>query len=161
MRALAHISTAAIVMVLAQTSIAEELEELIDATDPERLVSVIQDLGYRAKLSVDDAGDPLILSSVGGTEFSLQFFGCSENKHDQCKLLMFRVGYDLEEGTNLETINSWNEMILVGRGYLDDESDPWFEWAVNMYGGVTRQNFTDSFDWWESSVRDFEEHIDY
>ena len=141
MRTLARISTATIiVMALAQSSIAEDL---VDTTNPEGMTSVIQEMGYRAKLGVDDIGDPIIHSSAGGTEFSLQFFGCTADNNDQCKLLLLKVGYDLDEGSNLKAINSWNEMTLVARAYLDDESDPWVEWGIYMYGGVSRQNFED------------------
>lgn len=161
MRMLARICVATVTVALAQSSIAEELEELVDATNPERMVSVIQELGYRAKLDVDDIGDPIIHSSVSGTDYVLQFFGCTEDNNDQCRLLLFKVGYDLSEGMSLEAVNSWNEKALIGRAYLDDEGDPWFELEVNMYGGVSRQNFEVTFDLWEDGVGDFEEYIDY
>jgi hypothetical protein len=136
-------------------------QELVDATDPEKLVAVIQELGYRALLDVDNIGDPVIKSSVGGTDFSILFFGCDEQNHDQCKLLLFKVGYDLDEGTTVDNVNEWNESRVVGRAYLDDEMDPWLEMAVNMDGGVSRRNFEDTFDWWEVSIEDFESHIDF
>ena len=158
MRMLARICAATVAVALAQSSVAEEL---LDATNPERMASVIQELGYRAKLDVDDVGDPIIHSSVGGTDFVLQFFGCTEDNNDQCKLLLFKVGYDLSEGMTLEVVNSWNKKAVVGRAYLDDEGDPWFELEVNMNGGVSRQNFEITFDMWEDSVGDFEEYIDY
>jgi hypothetical protein len=136
-------------------------QEIVDATDPEKLVAVIQDLGYRARLDVDNLGDPVIQSSVGGTDFSILFFGCDEESHEQCKLLLFKVGYDLDDGTTLGVVNEWNESRLVGRAYLDDEMDPWLEMAVNMDGGVSRPNFEDTFDWWEVTLEDFESHIDF
>lgn len=136
-------------------------EDIVDATDPERLVEIIQDLGYRARLDVDQVGDPIIYSSVGGTDFSIFFYGCTQDDNDQCKLLLFKVGYDLADGTTLEVVNKWNETKLVGRSYLDDEDDPWLEMAVNMDFGVSRKNFEDTFDWWEVSLEDFERHIDF
>lgn len=136
-------------------------EELVDAAEPETLVTIIQELGYRAKLDTDGRGDPLIVSSVGGTEFSIQFYGCNELTHAGCKLLLFKVGYDLEDGTTLALINEWNATKLVGRAYLDEESDPWFEMAVNMDGGISRPNFEDTFDWWEVSIEGFEDHIGF
>jgi hypothetical protein len=133
--------------------------QTIDATDPERLVGIFQDLGYRAKLSTDRVGDPLITSSVGGTEFSIYFYGCEDNS--ACKMLLFKVGYDLNNGTTLDTVNAWNQMTLFGRAHLDDDNDPWLEMAVNLSGGVTRANIEDSFDWWEIIVEQFEDHIDW
>ena len=71
------------------------------------------------------------------------------------------MGFDLEEGTTLESMNDWNEQVLVGRAYIDDEMDPWLEWAVNMDGGVTEKNFAESFDWWETALAQFLDHINF
>lgn len=133
--------------------------ETIDATDPDRIVSLIQELGYRAALEVDEIGDPMIRSSVGGTEFVLYFYGCKRSRN--CKSMLFKVGYDLDEGTTLDIVNDWNATKLFGRAYLDDEADPWLELSVNTYGGVSQLNFEDTYDWWEIIVDDFEKHIDF
>jgi hypothetical protein len=158
MSKIASVATALFGIAAAQWAVAEEL---VDATSPERLVSVIQELGYPAKLATDNLGDPMITSSVGGTDFTLLFFGCTEKDHDRCKLLLFKVGYDLKDGTTMHVVNGWNATKLIGRSFLDDEDDPWLEMAVNMDGGVSRSNFEDTFDWWEVSVEDFESHIGY
>lgn len=131
----------------------------VDATDPAELVSIIQELGYRGVLEVDDAGDPMIRSSVGGTEFTILFHGCEDG--NECRSLLFRVGYDLPDGTTVEVVNDWNATKLFGRAYLDEESDPWLELTMNTYGGVSRLNFEDTFDWWEIVVADFEDHVDF
>jgi len=133
--------------------------ETVDATDPARLAQVIQELGYRALLDTDNVGDPLITSSVAGTEFSIFFYRCNDNTN--CKVVLFKVGYDLSDGTTAEVINAWNEANLFGRAYLDDENDPWLEMPVNLDGGVSRANFEDSFDWWEVVVSKFQDHIDF
>lgn len=133
--------------------------ETVDATDPEKLVAVIQDLGYRASLGSDGIGDPMIGSSVGGVEFGIYFYGCT--KGERCKSLLFTVGYDPEAGTTLDVVEAWNERTLFGRAYLDEEGDPWLEMPVNMFGGVSRENFEDAYDWWEVIVDDFEKHIDF
>lgn len=133
--------------------------ESVDATDPAQLTQVIQDLGYRAQLKTDNTGDPMITSSVAGTEFSILFYGCTDNA--ACKVLLFKVGYDLPLGTTDQTINAWNADNLFGRAYLDDEDDPWLEMPVNMDGGISRANFEDTFDWWEVAVAKFQQHIDF
>jgi hypothetical protein len=135
------------------------LADAVDATDPEALVSVIQTLGYRAILDSDSVGDPMIRSSVGGTDFVIYFFGCTDG--EGCKSLLFKVGYDLEDGTMLDVINDWNEETLFGRAYLDDEADPWLEMSINMDGGVSRRNFEDNYDWWEVILEEFEQRIDF
>lgn len=131
----------------------------VDATDPERLVGIIRDLGYRARLETDRIGDPMIVSSVGGTDFNIYFFGCTEGA--RCMSLLFKVGYHLEAGTTLETVNAWNETSLFGRAYRDEDADPWLELAVNLHGGVSLDNFRDTFDWWEVILEEFEDHIGF
>ena len=134
-------------------------QKTIDATDPDRLADIIRDLGYRAVLSTDGVGDPMIETSVNGTDTTILFFGCTDN--EDCKTLLFKVGYDLADGTTLEVINAWNTEKLFGRAYLDDEGDPWLEMPVNLFGGVTRANFEDTFDWWDVIVSDFEDHVGF
>jgi hypothetical protein len=132
--------------------------QIIDGTDPEALVNIIQDLGYRATLEVDSEGDPMIRSSVGGTQFALVFYGCSE-AHDGCQILLFKAGYELNDKVGMDVINQWNATRLFGRAYLDDVSDPWLELVLNMHGGVTRAQFEKTFEWWETSVGEFEDEI--
>lgn len=131
----------------------------VDATDPAELVAVIQDLGYRAMLDKDGVGDPLIRSSAGGVDFNIYFYGCDSG--ERCSWVLFRAGFDLEEGTTLEHVEAWNEKALFGRAYLDDEHDPWLEMAANLFGGVSRQNFEDTYDWWEVILEDFESYISF
>ena len=132
---------------------------LIDATDPGRIATAILSLGYRAKLGEDGVGDPMITSSVGGLDFNIYFYGCTD--HSACKRLLFKIGYDLADGTTWEVINDWNASKLFGRAYTDDESDPWLEMPVNLDGGVSQFNFEDTFDWWQVIVAEFQEHIDF
>lgn len=136
-------------------------DEIVDASDPQKLVSIIRDLGYRAELETDEVGDPLIRSSVGGTRFAIVFYGCDAEHHDDCSLLLYKVGYDLADGIELEAINRWNATQLIGRAYRDDVGDPWLELAWNLSGGVSASNFESTFEWWEVSVAKFETHIGF
>ena len=147
-------------LALSATAIAGEnrSEQIVDGSDPAALVNIIQNLGYRASLEVDGEGDPLIRSSVGGTQFALVFYGCSES-HDNCQILLFRAGYELSDKIGMNVINQWNATRLFGRAYLDEVSDPWIELVLNVEGGVTRAQFEKTFEWWETSVGEFEDEI--
>lgn len=140
------------------TDSAASAGDIVDASDPQALVRIIQDLGYRADLEVDAEGDPLIRSSVGGTRFSLVFYGCSED-HDGCEILLFKAGWELDRKIGMDVINQWNATRLFGRAYLDKVEDPWIELVLNLRGGVTRRQFESTFEWWESSVGEFEDEI--
>lgn len=132
--------------------------DIVDASDPQALVRIIQDLGYRADLEVDAEGDPLIRSSVGGTRFSLVFYGCSD-AHNGCEIVLFKAGWELKKKVGIDVINQWNATRLFGRAYLDDVMDPWIELVLNLRGGVTRRQFESTFEWWENSVGEFEDEI--
>lgn len=159
MQQAARLATLAACIALASPAVAEDADaiESVDATDPEKLASLIRDLGYRATVEQDDAGDPMISSSAGGSDFHIYFYGCEGG--GQCRTLLFQVGYDLESGTTVDVVEDWNENVLFGRAYLDEEADPWVEMPVNLFGGVNRANFEDTFDWWEVVLDDFERHI--
>lgn len=133
--------------------------DMVDASDPERLVDIIRDLGYRAQLDTDDVGDPLIRSSVGGTRFAIVFYGCDATRHDGCNLLLFKVGYDLADGIGLDRINQWNATQLIGRAYRDEVDDPWLEMPLVLANGISRGNLESMLEWWESSVLEFERHL--
>jgi hypothetical protein len=152
------VSLAALALSAAAFAGENRFEQIVDGSDPAALVNIIQDLGYRASLEVDGEGDPLIRSSVGGTEFALVFYGCSES-HDNCQILLFRAGYELSDKIGMNVINQWNATRLFGRAYLDEVSDPWIELVLNVEGGVTRAQFEKTFEWWETSVGEFEDEI--
>ena len=152
MKTLARIGVIIVGMVFAHASFAQDM---VSVANPMQLANVIQELGYRARLDMDGIGDPIIYSSVSGTDFSIQFYGCDDDSTN-CKVLLFKVGYDLADGTNLKAVNSWNEKALIGRAFIDAERDPWLEWAVNTLGGVSRESFEDTYDWWEVTVNNFE-----
>ena len=160
MKLFARFSIVIAALTLGLATYAQDKSDILDATDPKRIAEAIQDLGYRAKLEVDSDDTATILSSVGGTEFIIQFLACDNGNLD-CRVLLFKVGYDLSAGTTQEVVEEWNETTLIGRAWRDEEEDPWLEYAVNLYGGVTRENFEDTFDWWEIIVGQFENYIDF
>ena len=133
--------------------------ETVSAEDPKRLAAIIQELGFQAKLERDDVGDPVIRSSSGGVDFTIYFYDCTSNK--RCQSLHFSAGYDLPDGTTLETLQQWNADKRFASAYLDDESDPFLQMDINTEGGVTRENFESSFDLWQTVKGEFEDFIGF
>ncbi|WP_119168523.1 YbjN domain-containing protein [Algihabitans albus] len=127
----------------------------------EQLATILTDEGYRAKVSEDDYGDPVIESSVGGTSFRIIFYNCDLGSEGFCEDVMFRVAYSLPSGIDLETINAWNEDKRFSRAWRDDEDDPILEQDLDFAGGITRERVVTSLSVWESSVGLFEDHIDW
>lgn len=129
--------------------------QLVDATDPRQVAALVQEGGYRATLTTDNTGDPMIESALDGTEFVIQFFGCTANT--DCRYIVFRAGF-LGGGT-LERMNAWNGDQLVGTAYLDGDGDPAIDYFVTLEGGVSRENLLDAIDWWQVALTKFKQHI--
>lgn len=131
----------------------------VDARDPASVVGALQDLGYRAQLTTDNAGDPKILSTIDATSYEIYFYSCTENQ--DCRSLLFSAGFDLEDGVTYSLINEWNRLNLVGKAFVDDENDPFLEHFVTTEGGLSETNFEDVIAWWRVAIRDFKQEIDW
>ncbi len=136
------------------------LAENIIASNPEALADYMRQIGYRAELTTDDEGDPKIKSATGGANFSIYFYGCEQNKG--CDSLQLSSGFDLDNGSSLNAVNSWNSKKRYGKAYLDDEKDPYIEYDVNLAkGGVSQENFRDTLEVWDRVLTDFRSYIDF
>ena len=132
-------------------------QTLVSAENPGDLVSIIQDLGFQAKLEADNVGDPVIRSSSNGVDFRIYFYECKNNK--RCKSLHFSVGYDLADGSSLDAVQLWNADKRFASAYLDDEADPFLQMDINTEGGITQKNFENTFELWQSLKGEFEQFI--
>ncbi|MDX5403519.1 MAG: YbjN domain-containing protein [Rhodobacterales bacterium] len=45
-------------------------------------------------------------------------------------------------------VSDWNDQNRFGTMYLDSDGDLAVDMDVNLFGGVTRRNLDDTFDWW-------------
>ncbi|WP_308915026.1 YbjN domain-containing protein [Jannaschia sp. LMIT008] len=132
--------------------------QVIDARDPDALLGVIVADGYSAQLSQDSVGDPLIvIDDIGIGPTQLYFFGCSDGA--DCDVVVFTSAYAAADAPSATFVNGWNRDKLLGRAYVDAEGDPILEYGVNLHGGVTPQNWSDSVDWWRVMVEAFEDAL--
>ena len=119
----------------------------------EEMQEILQDLGYRAQLEVDNVGDPLISSTASGYKFRVLFYDCENGKG--CNSIQFWAGFDTDEPGDIAEMNQWNAEKRFGKAYIDDENDPIIEMHYNIAGGVTRDNIEDILEWWEIVVGEF------
>lgn len=131
----------------------------VDATKPETVVAALRDAGYRAVLTKDNTGDPLVKSGAAGVDFSVYFYNCTDNK--ACKTVQFHAGF-VKKGVTLDTINKWNATHRFARGYLDDEKDPRIEMDVDLDdGGLSGALFKANLATWDSLLGEFQKAIDF
>jgi hypothetical protein len=133
--------------------------EIVDATTPDRLAAILQEMGYRADLGTDNQGDPLITTAFSGITTSLYFYSCTDGA--DCKVIQFSAGFDLTEGISDTAINEWNRNKLFGTSYRDDDSDPWLKQTINLQAGVTPANVRHWVEWWEVAIGQFKDHIGF
>lgn len=145
----------ALVALLAALVPAVTHAQMLDATEPQAIAAAVQAAGFRAALTTDRAGDPMIESAAHGRDFVVQFFGCDGGA--ACKYLVFRTAF--VGGATLEAMNAWNAGQLVGTAFLDGDGDPALDYFVSLDGGVSRENLLDVIDWWQVAMGQFIEHI--
>lgn len=128
---------------LAPTSAAIAADGLV--TGP-AVIAMLEDLGYRAELDRDGAGDPLVLTRARGLDYRIYFYDCRD---DACEALQFQIGLDLDDGTTHEVVNGFNRGYRYARGYLDDEADPFLKMDVEMNHADHAAQFRTHLGIWE------------
>lgn len=132
--------------------------QMVRPQDPKTLVGAMQDAGYKAELTADSAGDPMIRSSSGGSNFTIFFYGCTDNK--DCRTVQFYAGWSDPDNASLRAMNDWNRDNRFGRAYLADDGSARVEMDVDMDdGGISRLLFQDNIEFWEIIMTKFEEYI--
>lgn len=135
-------------------------QSLVDATDPGRLAELIRSAGFQATLGRSSSGAPMIQSAAEGVNFALFFYGCRENAN--CRAVQYFVSFRMSNPPSLEQINGFNETKVVGQAYLRTEDrQPRITYYITLDGGVTEQNFLNTFRVWRVLLRDFIAHIGF
>jgi hypothetical protein len=125
-------------------------------TGPE-VAAWLRKAGYKADLSSDEQGDPLIASAAEGQAFKVYFYDCQAGR---CKAVQFSADFDLKTPLTLEKINEWNRKNRYLKAYLDDDGDPYVQYDVNVNAGRTVSGLDDDFGVWTGMLDDFATFID-
>jgi hypothetical protein len=123
------------------------------------VVAWLQKGGYKAELTKDSDGDPMINSAAEGQTFKIYFYDCNDAK--RCKALQFSAGFDTKEGLKLEQANEWNRKNRYLKVYLDDDQDPYVQYDINVNAGRTMSGLDDDFGVWTGMIGDFTKFIDW
>jgi hypothetical protein len=131
--------------------------QMVRAQDPGSVARTLQGMGYKAEMTKDDSGDPLIKSSSGGSNFAIFFFGCTKNV--DCRTVQFFAGYTDRKPT-LARINEWNMNKRFGRAYISSSGSARVEMDVDLDdGGISPKLFEDNVEFWVLLMGQFEKHI--
>lgn len=117
----------------------------VRSDDPSSLVRALQDAGYRAELTKDNSGDPMIRSSGSGTDFSILFYGCRSNRN--CTTVQLFAGFKDPDNGSLSALNKWNSENRFGRAYQADSGSARLESDLNLdMGGMSAALFKDNIE---------------
>lgn len=125
----------------------------VDGMTGAEVVKWLQDGGYKAELTKDDTGDPMIKSAAGGVNFIIYFYDCTAKP--RCKAIQFSASFDLKQPMSAAKINEWNTKNRYLKAYIDDEGDPYVQYDVNLNAGRTKAVLDDDFGVWTSMIDDF------
>ncbi|MEM7178922.1 MAG: YbjN domain-containing protein [Pseudomonadota bacterium] len=130
---------------------------LIDASDPQPVTDIVARLGT-GHWRRDGFRDPVIEMMTEGVPWRVQFYGC-ENGADCTDLRFLSVLLPAEGATAdiQDDLARWNSTHRFGKVSLDKDENRVIEMNVNMAGGVTRQNFDVTLDWWMLALHRFKE----
>lgn len=131
--------------------------QTVDPARPQSLVTALQNAGYKAVLEKDDEGDPKIKSAASGANFSIYFYGCTNNVN--CRSIQFSSGFTVKAKPDHARMNEWNSKNRFGQAYLDKENDPWLQFDVVMDGGIPPALFEATLDRWSAAIGSFQKFI--
>ena len=122
------------------------------------VAKALLDKGYKAEVTTDSTGDPMIRSATDGSNFRILFYNC-KSAGPRCVSISFSAGFDLEKGLSYSRINQWNREKRFGRAYLDDEMDPYVEMDVDFERGATIEAVANVIDTWAAVLPVFKNFI--
>ncbi len=134
-----------------------EAREIVDGGDLEAILAIAQGFG-EAELGSDGVGDPMISGRIRGMPYTVLFYGCDTNP--VCTTILLTAGFVTKDYT-AEDMERWNEEVRFGKAHIDEDGDPVVSMSVNLFGGVTKRNLHDTFDWWRLVMTSFAERVGY
>lgn len=132
----------------------------ITAKAPQAMAKAMQNLGYRAELTINSDGAPLIHSAASGLQFGVYFFGCEAGAN--CTTVQFYMWLELEQQVNLSVLNEWNRTKRFGTAVRGADGQPYLKMDLNLdFGGITIPAFEDNLALWERLMADFSNKLGF
>ncbi|MFC3174338.1 YbjN domain-containing protein [Novosphingobium bradum] len=130
----------------------------VRSDDPASLVRVMQNMGYRAELTKDNSGDPMIRSTASGSDFAILFYGCKSNRN--CTTVQFFAGFKDPDNGSLSAINKWNNDNRFGRAYQAESGSARIEYDLDLdMGGMSAALFQDNLEVFISLVDRYRKYV--
>lgn len=145
-------------MMAASPAAAQSRGGLVSAGNPASVSNALQAAGYRAVVSKDNDGDPMIESASNGSSFTIFFLGCTRNT--DCRTLQFYSGYRDPKNASLDAMNQWNATHRFARGYVTQNGSARVEMDLDLDdGGMSPALFEDNLEFWVALMSSFEKYV--
>ncbi len=142
---------------MAMTAVAAQAQN-VTAQDPRSVASALQNAGYKAELTKDPTGDPLVNSSSSGSSFAVYFYNCTSNR--DCRTIQFSSAYSGTNGGTVTRMNDWNNSNRFGRAYVTAKGTTRIEMDLDLDdGGMGRLLFEDNVEYWVALMAKFEKYL--
>ncbi|MFA6115124.1 MAG: YbjN domain-containing protein [Sphingomonas sp.] len=122
-------------------------DRLLDLRQPPVVVTALKDAGYKAELKKNDKGEPYILSSASGSDFTIEFYGCTGQV--DCGSYQFSSWYKAEPIFTIALANEWNVTKRFLKVAVDKEGNLNEYMDFTATGKTTQANFADIVDWYQ------------
>jgi hypothetical protein len=122
----------------------------------QEVAGVLQEKGYKAQVTKDKDGDPMVRSASGGVDFLILYYECKGRQ--RCPSIQFYAGFK-KQGITPARIAEWNAKKRFGRAYLDDEFDPRVEMDVDLEHGANTEAVANDMERWVTVLSEFTKFI--
>jgi putative sensory transduction regulator len=122
------------------------------------VAGVLQHAGYKAEITMDKDGDPLIHSASGSTKFDVYFYTCHDTP--RCTAIQFYSGFT-KPGIAERQISEWNRTKRFGKAYLDKDGDTRLEMDMDVRHGANTEAIANDLNRWVAVLTDFTKYIDW
>jgi len=129
---------------------------ILDASEPAAIVRFMEKSGYRATLTTDSQGDPLIRGRLSRTDYLVEFYECKNGAF--CNSMQLRADARPAAPLTLEEVNAFNLRWRYVRAAQTD-SGVRIQMDVNLDSGVTADNLEDTLDIWRQLLETFEREL--
>jgi hypothetical protein len=151
-RALAY----AVAMMLPVSAIAED--RVVNVTSVEAVATLLKEAGYKAEIKKGDDGAAYIVSAADGSNFQLDFYGCTNDKG--CDSFEFYSWYKKEPFFSVAMANEWNVSKRFLKVAIDKDGDLAEYLYVSALGNMTFDNFKDYIDWYATMDASLDKFLD-
>ena len=132
--------------------------QMVTAKSPASLVSALQDAGYRAELTKDSVGDPMIKSASSGSKFTITFYGCTDGA--DCSGIQFYAGWTEATHCSLEAMNTFSQKYRFVTPQVDSDGDCVIQYDLDLdEGGMSKALFLDTLEFWTDTMATFQDYI--